>query len=462
VYTWFPYQSSDRCTEVNDTILLDSWVISAQGHFNKNTDIFPRKFGKRFHGCPMKALVRNANWDFTINYDSKYNDERKIKGLEFDLLKIVYEHMNMTFVHVPTPEDFEHFGRLNLEILVLGMLRKEIYIALGSIASHYMLHNSIDSTNLHTVSRVRWYVPCSVKYPRWSSIFRILSFELWLVLIISIVIAAISTTLVGRCSYTSEWQGYKTLTNSLSNIWAVILGVSVSKMPRAPSLRMLFLAWVFFSLAFSTVFQAFLTTFLIDSGYKTPIQNMDELFSSGIKLACPKEFDFILQDSDSTELSKIQRNRVNCPSFAICLKWAMYRKNVAFLFSDMVVEENYASGSFVGENSEFLICKLEDGVVFNSGRSMLMHYGDPLMERVKGIIDRVVEAGLYNFWISLQMHKLKLGSQKIAIVHPLDGYYSFNLYHMQPAFYLLLMGWCLSAVCFVIELVCNCVLNKRL
>ena len=42
VYTWFPYQSSNRCTEVNDITLLDSWVISAQGHFTKNTDFFPR------------------------------------------------------------------------------------------------------------------------------------------------------------------------------------------------------------------------------------------------------------------------------------------------------------------------------------------------------------------------------------------------------------------------------------
>ena len=30
VYTWFPYQSSDQCSEVNDITLLDSWVISAQ------------------------------------------------------------------------------------------------------------------------------------------------------------------------------------------------------------------------------------------------------------------------------------------------------------------------------------------------------------------------------------------------------------------------------------------------
>jgi hypothetical protein len=43
VYTWFPYQSSDRCTDVNNIILLDSWVISTQGNFTKNTDLFPGK-----------------------------------------------------------------------------------------------------------------------------------------------------------------------------------------------------------------------------------------------------------------------------------------------------------------------------------------------------------------------------------------------------------------------------------
>jgi len=46
------------------------------------------------------------------------------------------------------------------------------------------------------------------------------------------------------------------------------------------------------------------------------------------------------------------------------------------------------------------------------------------------------------------MHKSKIETRKLAIIHPLDGYYNFNLYHMQPAFYLSLMCWCLSALCF--------------
>jgi hypothetical protein len=232
-------------------------------------------------------------------------------------------------------------------------------------------------------------------------------------------------------------------------------------MPRAPALRSLFLAWVCFCIAFSTVLQAFLTTFLIDSGYKTPIQNMDELFESGIKLAYQRGHNFIFDENDEIETSKVQRNRLNCQSFKECMDWAKYQKNVSILLDDTIAEMNYAVGGFVGENSEPLVCRLEDGVVFTTGLTMIMFHGDPLMKRVTEIVDRVVEAGLYNYWISLIMNKYKLISRKIAISNPLDEYYSFNLYHMQPAFYLLLMGWCVSSVCFIIEFLYNCVLSKR-
>jgi hypothetical protein len=412
----------------------------------------------------MEAAVRNGHSNFSTNYlqykDSNGNIVRYITGLEYSLLKVVLQQMNMSFVHVPTPKGFEIEEGSEVANLDSGMLGKELYIALGGVVTDYLKDTFMDSTNTYYVSRVRWYVPCSDKYPRWSSIFRIFSVELWVVLIIAIVIAAISTTHFGRYSCTSEWQGYKTLTSSLTNVCAVILGVSVSTMPRAPSLRLLFLAWVFFSIAFSTVFQAFLTLFLIDSGYKTPIQNIDELYESGIKLAYNREHNFMFVIGDEIETSKVQRNYMNCTSFNVCVDWAKYQKNVSILLDDSVAEMHYAVGDLFGENSEPLLCRLEDGVVFTTGLSMIMLYGDPLLRRVTEIIDRVVEAGIYNYWVSLYMNKHKIKSRKIAIVHPLSEYYSFNLYHMQPAFYLILMGWCLSAICFIVELLYNRLFSK--
>jgi len=413
----------------------------------------------------MKAVVCNGHWDFTTLYIYRTYPNgsvfMKVIGTEMDLLWIVLRQMNMTFVHVPTPTEFEIQNGWKINYLINAMLAKDAYIALGDLGSLVYLVSYLDTASTYYITNIRWYVPCSVKYPRWSSIFRILSVELWLVLIVSIVTAAISTTLLGRYSCTSEWQGYKTLTSSLTNLWAVILCVSVSTMPRATSLRWLFLAWVCFSLAFSTVFQAFLTTFLIDSGYKTPIQNLDELFASGIKLAYPQAFTFLVNKSDDSEESDVQRNYFNCPSFDFCVNLAMYQKNVSILLSDMLAEGYIARGDFVGENSEPLVCRLEDGVVYTTGLTMVMFHGDPLMRRVTEITDRVVAAGIYNHWISRRKHWLKLLSRKIAIVHPLDTYYSFNLYHVQPAFYALFIGWCLSTLCFLFEVLYNRFLRKR-
>jgi len=189
---------------------------------------------------------------------------------------------------------------------------------------------------------------------------------------------------------------------------------------------------------------------------------MDELFASGINLAYPPEYSYLFEKIGGTELSNVERNRANCPDFNVCVKWAKSHKNVSILIVDKIAEQHYARGSFLGENSEPLLCMLEDGVIYFNCLNMVMLHGDPLIRRVNEIIGRVVEAGLYNFWISMNFNFYKLNSKKIGIVHPLDEYYSFNLYHLQPAFYLLLIGLCLSALCFMFEFLYNCVLNKRM
>jgi len=188
---------------------------------------------------------------------------------------------------------------------------------------------------------------------------------------------------------------------------------------------------------------------------------MDELFNSGTKLAYGTSYSGYFDASDETKASKRKETFVNCPSFQVCVDWAKDKKNVSILIFDKDAEVNYAFGNFIGKNSEPLLCKLDDGVVYSYGQSMIMFYGDPLISRVSEIIGRVVEAGLYNYWTYLRMNWLKVHSRKIAITHPLDGYYSFNIYHMQPAFYLVLMGWCLSALCFMVEVMYNSLLCKR-
>jgi hypothetical protein len=59
----------------------------------------------------MKSELRDGNWRFTTKYVqdkvSNGNFVRYIEGLEYVFLNIDLKQMNMTFVHVPTPEGFE-------------------------------------------------------------------------------------------------------------------------------------------------------------------------------------------------------------------------------------------------------------------------------------------------------------------------------------------------------------------
>jgi hypothetical protein len=131
--------------------------------------------------------------------------------------------------------------------------------------------------------------------------------------------------------------------------------------------------------AFNTVFQAFLTTFLLDSGYKTLIQNMDELFASGLTLAYFPSTSFIFDSGDETDASKVQRNVVICPSYDDCINWVHYHKNISILMPDDNVEESFALGDYLGENSKPFLCGIKDGVFRNNGLTMIMLHGDPLM-----------------------------------------------------------------------------------
>ena len=80
--------------------------------------------------------------------------------------------------------------------------------------------------------------------------------------------------------------------------------------------------------------------------------------------------------------------------------------------SDLSSEEFCAVGVSFWEKSEPLVCKLEDGLFPQTSLTMVMFHADPLMRRVTEIIDHVIEAGLYEYWISLCLHKRKLYSQR--------------------------------------------------
>ena len=84
----------------------------------------------------MKAVIRDGKWYFTTQYVERniYNDSAGnfIRGLEYNLFKVVYKKMNMTFELVNSPEVFEERS-VSVKKLIGAMFEKEAYIALGGL-----------------------------------------------------------------------------------------------------------------------------------------------------------------------------------------------------------------------------------------------------------------------------------------------------------------------------------------
>jgi len=82
-------------------------------------------------------------------------------------------------------------------------------------------------------------------------------------------------------------------------------------------------------------------------------------------------------------------------------------------------EENYASGFDVGENS-ILIVQFGRLSIFNTAQTILMFHGDPLFRLGRNYWS-CDEICLWNYCISITMNASKFFSQKLTIVHLLDG-----------------------------------------
>jgi hypothetical protein len=73
--------------------------------------------------------------------------------------------MNMTLHHVPQPDGFRIERGNEIDNLISGMLKKEIYVAFGGVGTHALIEPYFDSTNTCYMMSARWYIPFSVKYP---------------------------------------------------------------------------------------------------------------------------------------------------------------------------------------------------------------------------------------------------------------------------------------------------------
>jgi hypothetical protein len=213
------------------------------------------------------------------------------------------------------------------------------------------------------------------------------------------------------------------------------------------------MSWVCYSVAISTVFQAYLTTFLIDTGYEEPIKTIDQMLNSTMKFGFISVHKSFFNDSTDPVGRSILKGMVTCPDESTCFKWATTYRNISILRTDLNKDYSHSVGSATDENNKPFLCDLEDGGVAYFDIVMAVVKGSPLLEHINDVIDRIVEAGLFKYWTnsffaSARMITKTSGSDTLA-----DKYLDINIRHVQSAFYLLLLGYALALISLFVEII---------
>jgi len=325
----------------------------------------------------------------------------------------------------------------------------------GYFLSSVAVNSTVEATRSYPNIRFAWHTPCAVKYARWSRFFRIFSIELWIFFALSLVFAVITVSCISNKGDKSHLHESKSCSNIFSvttNIIAVSLSVSVNTQPRSTPLRLVFFCWVCYSVAISTVIQAYLTTFLFEPGYEEPIKSVEQMLKSERKFGFPTGYKSFFPKTSEFVDSAIVKDAVDCTNEDTCFVWAAVYHNISTILSDFKTENYRESGNWTDENNRPLLCELEDGVVRTYVHVFLVRKERRLLDLINDVIGHVVEGGIF-----MQIMKRGFLEQKTVSLFNAptfaDTYTTITISHLQTVFFLLLLGYALAFASFVIEIV---------
>ncbi|KDR14037.1 uncharacterized protein LOC110834881 [Zootermopsis nevadensis] len=458
VYTWFPYRPPGRCADVRDPVVLDHWIVDKYGNgsFLNNATLFPEKVPKDLQGCPIVASLFELE---PAVMSKKFTTEDSAKtvfneGIEIRLLQEFGSATNMTITYTQPPNE-ELWGLPLKNGSWTGasgqLIQGSVDMAMDLYFYRCDVIKEVECLTPHLIDHVRWYVPCASPFPGWMSLIRVFTLSLWLGFLVSYFIVAFIMWQVVKKSnmiftQSIENQGYTSLVKCLMNFWAIILGESVpNNPPEKPVIRMVFLIWVLYCLAINTVYQTYLTSFLVDPGLQHQISSDEEVINSGMEYGVPSAISTVIPHVTNCRYQHL----LQCDDHKGCQNRIAFKRDFSYIYSTFSMEFIIAA-RYTDANGKQLICSFEE-IILSQLITMPVPKGYMMLDRFNSIILHLLQAGILEQWFKDIKYTTSLSSR--VETDMLSGEYTkLSLLHMQSAVYILLLGLFLSFAVFLLEM----------
>lgn len=420
LYTWFPYVQHKQCGEVREVVLIN--VLSEAGTRSITTDIelFSYQTPKNFWGCPVTVTFIYTNG----------TSEKLITDFLLRLnFSVIYKYI--------LTESSDYDTRVTSAIYDFISGNSDIVTPI--VLQKHLMKLGDPSLDVEWFDQI-WYVPCPKPIDRIEKIATVFSVTVWIAMIAVFIATDITIWQLARLSRQDDT--YKDISTVLYNAWAVVVGVVVTNMPRSYHLRIVILAWICYCFSISTVFQSFLTTFLVDPGLHKQIANLHELSQSQMEYGVPPGIKNMYDIKDA--LTNITDKGHECVDYTKCVQRIIDTGNFA-LFEDSRNVNRYLASA----KKRNKVCVMNYYDVDPQRMVNLFSGRTQILEQFNKFVTRMQESGE----ITKHERDLRIISSYFDYEEDTSRqYFVFTISHLLVAFYALTIGHSLAFVLFLLEL----------
>ncbi|KAJ9592112.1 hypothetical protein L9F63_001340 [Diploptera punctata] len=452
LYSWFPYEKPGVCLELKHITKVNT---CSNGILQHNMSLFISRISNNLHGCPITAAITYSPLSVEPKKITYGNGTEKMifeDGWELKFWKIVVHSLNLSEVYVLSSWDFYENGSAGgLKGLIIS---HRADIGFGSWPLLWRNIEILDPTVAVLRNELVWLVPCAQAHARWTGIFKVFSTQVWL---LGALVTSLSASILAYLAKNTDVV-YASFHRCIMGFFAILLGISVDVIPKKTDLRILFFSWVIFGMCMNTVFQCFLTTFLIMPNYQPQINSIDELLNCGLEYGYDSIAEVLLMNSDDYRAAEIKRKHINVPEGNVSFTRVAYERDFCYLFSKPFIEYILAN-NFLDENGEPKIC-LMDEIFFGFINVFYMQKGHPLFEKINHKFMSILEAGVMNLIVKRDMEKQKLHAAVRGVHRFGDDYSSLNLNNVRGIFIIFIFGHLIAFISFASEIIYSQFLRK--
>ncbi|KAJ9580367.1 hypothetical protein L9F63_004002 [Diploptera punctata] len=304
------------------------------------------------------------------------------------------------------------------------------------------------------IDTFKYIVPCPRPMTKIQKIMTLFSLATWISMAFVLIFVSFLFWLMSNIPLRkSNFTGFNLLAQCFSTTWAVLFGISVPQIPISLRTRCLFIIYVWYCFAISTVFQAFFTSYLVEPGYEIQLKTLDEVMRAGLFFGSYDLMDLaktVLPTYEVDEFKYILYDNIE-----ECVRNAMFERNTF-----TIVETRFASyvASLSGVTDESkVVCYLDDSII-TLPLGAVLPKGSPLLDLLNAHIRHCLEGGLLQVYWSKIKHDVQLKADQMDEV---GEYVVFNLNHLLPIFIVLLFGNILSVTVLFLELLIKLCESKK-